>query len=557
MKTINKLLVLLSIIISVACQSDSQRGKYTLNCIPYEDGENDGYGLLNSDGTCFLSKLLKDSPTPIINEYFAIEEDGLFSLCKLQNSSYEKIADCGGLSAIGVMNDGLIPVCKENEHIRVLNANGRLEFSLDSISDIEVAGCFSYSCKKLRVLLVNGEFVYLDQQGNQLFGRTYSWATDFDGGYAVVCVEGDSYAVIDMQGEAIFTFDCKNQDKIRYSSQYKYLATADKDDKILIYNFKGEIVGIYPSKVESVYAFKEDCFIFANDDGYGLMNYKGGELIRAKYDQLVSNGNYYLAIHPDNDEEIRIIDEHENVLTILDGEEIYDLHALGYSFPNIIIRPDDEIYLIDSKGNAIGKNSNNFELDIDDIIYANQVPNLYFPQDRVLSIAMNLCGRGNGISIGQGAYFIEKQGHCHTTDVKFIKNSVNPAQFRGKYSASTILEQGVNYSVDFGVTFDEPIFRQGAENLNNSAWLTDITITITLQDIFLCASFFNVCKDRLIKLGCTSLYSNNNDHILLSNDRENVLVMKHNKQANTFSIIVNKENEDAINKWKYNLKNNK
>ena len=93
------------------------------------------------------------------------------------------------------MNDGLIPVCKENEHIRVLNANGRLEFSLDSISDIEVAGCFSYSCKKLRVLLVNGEFVYLDQQGNQLFGRTYSWATDFDGGYAVVCVEGDSYAV--------------------------------------------------------------------------------------------------------------------------------------------------------------------------------------------------------------------------------------------------------------------------------------------------------------------------------------------------------------------------
>ena len=169
MKTINKLLVLLSIIISVACQSDSQRGKYTLNCIPYEDGENDGYGLLNSDGTCFLSKLLKDSPTPIINEYFAIEEDGLFSLCKLQNSSYEKIADCGGLSAIGVMNDGLIPVCKENEHIRVLNANGRLEFSLDSISDIEVAGCFSYSCKKLRVLLVNGEFVYLDQQGNQLF----------------------------------------------------------------------------------------------------------------------------------------------------------------------------------------------------------------------------------------------------------------------------------------------------------------------------------------------------------------------------------------------------
>lgn len=33
--------------------------------------------------------------------------------------------------------------------------------------------------------------------------------------------------------------------------------------------------------------------------------------------------------------------------------------------------------------------------------------------------------------------------------------------------------------------------------------------------------------------------------------------MKHNKQANTFSIIVNKENEDAINKWKYNLKNNK
>ena len=112
------------------------------------------------------------------------------------------------------------------------------------------------------------------------------------------------------------------------------------------------------------------------------MTYEGQELIMAKYDQLVPNGKYYLAIHEDNGEEVKLIDEHGNTLKILDGEEVFDFHALGLDFPNVIIRSDDEIYIVDEYGEIVGKGAFNYEFDEDDVLYANYVSNLYFPQDK-------------------------------------------------------------------------------------------------------------------------------------------------------------------------------
>lgn len=84
------------------------------------------------------------------------------------------------------MNDGLIPICKEGGFVTVIDTEGKEVFQLKEFEEKEVLGAFSYSDSKLRVVLEDGSFVFVDKKGRQLFGTRYSWATDFQNGHAIV-----------------------------------------------------------------------------------------------------------------------------------------------------------------------------------------------------------------------------------------------------------------------------------------------------------------------------------------------------------------------------------
>lgn len=533
---------------------EEQVYKYTLNYIPVEDNENNRYGLFSSTAELLIASQFKESPTSVINSYFAIDEDEGLSLYRIQDGNYVKIEGAEGLEEIGVISNGLIPVCRNNEKIQILDNEGNYIFTLDTVNGIEVRNCYSYSCERMRVRLADNTYVYVDKQGNQLFKRTFSWGTDFDHDVAVVHLENKTYALIDKNGKNLFTFESNDSEKITFSPINKRLATVDINDRIVIYDFQGVQIGIYPSKVKSIYHLGKENFIFLDDYYLGLMTYEGQELIMAKYDQLVPNGKYYLAIHEDNGEEVKLIDEHGNTLKILDGEEVFDFHALGLDFPNVIIRSDDEIYIVDEYGEIVGKGAFNYEFDEDDVLYANYVSNLYFPQDKVLDEIMDLCGQGNGLPISQNAFFYKEGRHCYPSDVKFIRNSIDISKFKEEYSAFTTISIGINHLVKFGIGFDEPIVR--GDTLSKSAWLTNMLISVTNDNIFSNAAFFNICKNKLLELGCTILHSNNNNHILYSNNHENLIVMVHDINNNSFYIRLYMNTESNRSYWINSLDSN-
>lgn len=123
MRTAIRIFVLeLSLSVLGACGSNESPAKYSLDYIPYEneDNDNDEYGLIGQDGIVF-PKSFEDKTTPVVNGFFAIEEDEGYTICKMNGESYEKLANATGYSEVGVMNDGLIPVCKYDEHIQVLD----------------------------------------------------------------------------------------------------------------------------------------------------------------------------------------------------------------------------------------------------------------------------------------------------------------------------------------------------------------------------------------------------------------------------------------------------
>ncbi len=531
-----------------SCSSNMEKMKYTLNYIPLEDEENDRYVLLGADGH-IMDATFDESPTLVVNGFFAVEEDDGMTLCRITDSGYEKIDGASALSEIGLMNDGLIPVCRDYGHIQVLDESGSSVFTLDSINGVEVAGCYSYSCERLRVRLADGTYAYVDMQGKLLFGKTYDWCSDFDGDVAVVSVEDDTYALVNRDGAEIFTFDSEDEEKIKFSTAYGRLAAADDDERIIIYDFEGRQVDIYPSKVCEVVVFCEESFVFMNDDyDCGLMSYDGKEMIRAKYEFLAPEGKYFLAMHEDDEEEIKMIDEQGNVLKTLDGEDFYPFRCAGFDFPTVIARPDDEVYLIDDYGDALEQGALNYVFDEDlaeeDPTYVNS---LYFPQDDVFDVVMKWCGNGTGLPADENIFFYRDGGYCHPGDVGFIKNTSDISTFKNDNSTSIMLAQGVNYAVNLTVWFDEPIVRDA--QLNKTAWLSKMVIGVGFNDIFYSAAFFNVCKNRLIEQGCTVRYSKENDYILLSNDGKTLIMLEHGAKNDCFFISICQNNEGNMGIW--------
>ena len=548
-----KLLFMLFVFCSVmACTNKEVQN--TLNCLPIEDNEDYTYRFLGANAQ-MMDEIFKEKPTPIINGYFAIYEEEGMTLCKLNGKDYVKLNMVSELEEIGIMNDDLIPVCKSYEHIQVVGKDGNLVFTLDSIDGVEVRKCYSYACGRMRVELVDEKFVYVDKQGNQLFNRKYDWCTDFKDGIAIVNLEDDAHALINDAGETIFTFACEDSDKIVFSPKNERLATVDEDERILIYDFVGNQIGIYPAKVEEVSMLGNDSFIFKNDSYYGLMTYSGKELIRAKYDTLVPNGKYFLAIHEDDEEVVRLIDDKGNILKNIDGEEVYTFYDLGYEFPNIIKRSDDEIYLIDSKGKPIGDGPIDYDFDDYDISEAKIVYNHYFPQEDVLSTIINYCGKGSGFNDEQNAFFSKNGNYCYPKDILFIKNSKDISVYNGKRSANIVVSSGVNHKVNFDVKFDLSIASNGV--LNSNAWLTEMIIEVWNSNMFYNIAFFNNCKNRLIELGCKIRYSKGSECILVSNNGDNLIFLKYDTSLTGFLIKLCQNSDNNFNIYRSELENKK
>ncbi len=546
---------LFPIVLALFSSCQEYKSKYSLDAITYENQENDKYGLMQPDGSQILHES-ENYTSCVINGFFAVENDmGDLNLCRINDNTYSTIGVTEKINSIGVMNDGLIPVCGYNNCIKVFDKDGYLVYSLDSINGMEVSTCYSYSCAIMRVKLEDDTYVYLDKQGEVLFNKSYEWCSDFEHDYAVVNIDGDSYACINTNGENIFTFTCDDPEYIEFSPRYQKLSTRDEDEQIIIYNFDGTQVNKYPKKVTAIYALGENSFVFVNDDDeFGLMEYSGKELIWAKYEQLVPNGDYYLAIHPENDEIVKLIDENDNTLSSFDGEMIYDFHYLGYDFPNVIVRPDEEIFLLNHKGQIIGDGAKNYDIDFDDIVYAHHLLNLYYPRESVFSTVMELCGNGSGIPVGRGAFFRKDDNHCHTYDVKFINNYSDVKFFTNKKTVYVNTDKGLNYKIDWGVSFDEPIVREERNYLSRSAWLTEIRVRFTSRIFLYSREFLNLCKEELLNRGCTVLYSKNRDNIILSNDEKNLFVLQYSNTSQQEIIIVENTNYN-YQKWINELNN--
>ena len=393
-----------------SCNRPSADCPYSIDFLPCENEENDKDAMLDRNGRLFsVSQEDAWKLTPVINGYSLIDD----IVYKVGQSLADTTAIAHDVEFCGIMSEGLLPISKSDDYIRVIDEKGNEVFNLKEFEGKEVLACYAYSDSKLRVVLEDGSIVYLDKTGKMLFGSRFSWGTDFRQGHAVVQnlkQNSDLYSFVDETASSIFTFESEDKDYITISYDMELLS-AKENDKMIIYDFGGKRVLQCPSKVEGIYSFCQDGFIYYNEDGdFGLMSYEGEQLIRAKYEQLVSNGRNFLALIDDDEELVRLIDAKDNAIKEYDGEEICDFSHFGYNYPVLVKTSYEHFMMIGEDGDII-KDDLNIYFDFDDVEYFNYVRSDYFPQQQVISTIMDLCGNGTGVTNKYGAFF-SSDIHC-------------------------------------------------------------------------------------------------------------------------------------------------
>lgn len=543
----NSLFILFAILLS-SCNRQSADSSYAIDFFACENEENDEDGFLSRNGK-FFSIDMDDiiAVTPIINGYCVIN----YTLYKVGENLSDTIPIAHDVEYNGVMNDGLIPICKTNEHISIIDTKGHEVAKLKEFDKKEVLGCYSYSDSKLRVVLEDNSYVYVDKSGDMLFGSRFAWGTDFKAGHAVVQnikQNSDLYSFVDDTATPIFTFESEDNEYICISNDLELLS-AKENDIIVIYDFEGNRVLQCPSKVRGIYAFCQDGFIYYNEDEkFGLMSYEGTQLIRSKYEQLIPNGQRYLAL-TDDEESVRLIDAKDNMIREYDGEEIYDFRHKGFDYPTLIESSDDRYLMIGVDGEVIA-NDLNIDFDSDDIGTYNIVMSDYFPEEQVVGTVMDLCKRGHGLSNRYGAFF-NSASHCYTKDISFL-SSYSAKALEGHNRARKEIATGINYDIDYDVVFDEPIVRNGASSLSTSAWLQRVELYVYMPDMYRNQAFLNRCVNEMINNGCTLFYNKKTDYILYSSNKELIYVIVHNweKRKYEFAILMMPNTESNRNMWR-------
>ena len=531
-----------------SCNKQSADNLHTLDFLACEDEENDEGAMLDRNGQLFSTnqKNVWDI-TSVINGYCLIDN----TLYKVGNSIADTSAIARDVEYCGIMSDGLMPISISDDYIRIIDENGKEVTTLKYFDSKEVLGCYTYSDSKLRVILEDWSIVYLDKAGEMLFNSRFAWGTDFRMGHAVIQnlkQNSDLYSFVDETATPIFTFESEDKDYITISYDMKLLS-AKENDKIIIYDFEGNRVLQCPLKVDGIYSFCQDGFIYYNEDEeYGLMSYKGEQLIRAKYEQLVSNGDYYLALKDDDEELVKFIDSKDNTIKEYDGEEIYDFRHFGYDYPMLIKTPYEHFLMVGEDGDII-KDDLYIDFDFDDVESFNCVGSDHFPQQHVISTIMDLCGHGTGVSNKYGVFFNDNI-HCYPNNISFL-SSFSTTALEGKYRARKIIDSGINYELDYDVVFDEPIVRTGVSTLSTTAWLLRAEIYFHTPDLFRNQAVLNNCVNELKSNGCSVYYKKNTDYILRTQNGEQLFVVVHSDSRDfEFCILMMKNTDSNRNTWR-------
>lgn len=271
-----------------SCGGGSSSKNDEVEYLAVQESRNGNWEFVDRNGKIKYSDEFKEMPSAVVNGYFSVKEGEGYSLYKAGDKP-ELVKDCDELFSVGYMSEGLIPVSKPDHHIIVVDGNGKTAFTIEPINGEEVVQSeLAFHEGMLAVQTESGKWGYIDTKGNVVVKPQYTQYSSFSDGKACVLNEKDDkkqYLVINKKGETVFKIhDGYSIISSKFSNGM--MVVKDNNDHCVFLDEKGEVKYKCPSKVESVEDYNSKYFIFKSEGDYGVMDFDGEAIVRAKYDNV-------------------------------------------------------------------------------------------------------------------------------------------------------------------------------------------------------------------------------------------------------------------------------
>lgn len=291
----NLFILLLVCAVFAACNKDESKG---VDFIPFQETDEGQWSMISPSGEVLFTEEFKNAPTVAKEGRFMVKnENGLWEIYTAE-AKPQKIGK--EYAYASCFEGGKALVSERNDYIKIIDKDGNELKKLDKIGNKIVDAVSSFN-EGYAVYQTGDLYGAIDDNGNEIIKADYITLYDCSDGKFIGVnkkyekefkKEGKkkiTYDVLNTNGEVLFQInsDKYSNNGTRFVDGLLTVAV-EKDGKECwgLLNDKNEVVVKPADKIKGISDIKGDKFVYNNGEGYGVMNLKGENVVRAKYDFL-------------------------------------------------------------------------------------------------------------------------------------------------------------------------------------------------------------------------------------------------------------------------------
>lgn len=340
-----------------SCSSDLAQSETSY--LPFKSSSEGKWGLIGTDGEVLFEEEFKDEPTVARNDRFMVKNgNGLWEVYTA-DSKPEKIGD--EYLQIADFYATVTPSVKKNERINLIDVDGNVVKTLDKFNNKNIIKCSRFNFGYATITTEDDLCGIINTKGNVVIEPKYLSIETFAQGkfYATEkSKDSDSYygIILDNTGKDVLGIKIGDGQKYTminlYASTSKYLAVStmvDGENQWGYIDYDKNTVIKPSSKIKGIEGVRGDKFIFYNGDNYGVMDFGGEVVLRAKYDVLDWADDNLLMAYDSQD---------KYYLVNLEGDKLTDEKYLAslpfYDGKHAAVKIDDNSWgFIDKNGKEV------------------------------------------------------------------------------------------------------------------------------------------------------------------------------------------------------------
>lgn len=345
---------LLVLMLELAACSRTPQG---VSHIPCRVTDSEYWSFVDRNGTITYADQLCAEPGEVRDGVFSISEysaSDTYALYQYDDTHPQLLI--GGLQYVGSPRNGILPVCRQNQHIEVINTKGKTLFPLEQINGQRVTSCapnFMYGFLIVATEDADGQKYHavINAKGDVIIPPIVHDVSICGEDVIIVHQEQpEQYTLYNGKGKVIDTGNIPHNSL--YSDGKHIIALLN--GVYYIYDMKGNFIFQCPDHMGHIFSIVDDRLFYSTteDDEVGVMDLDGNSIILPRYEYIrqLSNGNYLAyTSHPFDQNEL-FDHEGKSLRTFPEYSFIYDDPDFGLM---AVSRVGKHVFILDDDFNRL------------------------------------------------------------------------------------------------------------------------------------------------------------------------------------------------------------